>query len=187
MVMKLKESENNLQSFLNDKRPENIEVLTEETNGSVVNTQASNTAHENINQNSIESFTSDKTSNVKSTADNSVINNNLKKVTNIENEQLNKSMHSVKIEEVQEIKANDSAATENDHKPFTDTIEIIELDNETNIPEVSKSDASEIKNDEETDLLQKNIISCVQKVAIIEEMKHKNKDSKPDEQVSVYL
>ncbi|XP_037297193.1 putative uncharacterized protein DDB_G0282133 isoform X2 [Manduca sexta] len=190
MVMKLKESEENLEKMLIEKRPDNIEVPAEEIGGPIAIAQASNGGHKTKNEdNSDSNLNQDKTCNVNNNRDNTMFNNNLKKVTNIENEQLNKSMHSIVIEEETTALDNKISDTENTQEQGSDTIEITEITNENNNPEISKLDPpnneSEIKKDDQqlNDILRRNILSCVQKVALIEEIKSKNKDAnKQDDQ-----
>ncbi|KAH9641025.1 hypothetical protein HF086_015121 [Spodoptera exigua] len=185
MVMKLKESESKLVKILDT--PENVEVPAEETDGVVIVELPSTDAHtESKPEPPIETNTNvDKTSNVKNVPDNNVINNNLKKVTNIENEQLNKSMHSIRNEE-------DGLAQEEIKKAGDGVTIVVENaesssaapDNVGKTADASKEnkiqvDDDEIRKDDQElkDMLRKNILSCVEKITRIEEMKNKKKDS----------
>lgn len=193
--MKLKESETKLESMLESK-PENDEVPAEEIDGVViVEIQTSDANAENNNEPATEvNVNLDKTNNVKNVTDNSVINNNLKKVTNIENEQLNKSMHNIRTEE-------ESHSQEEVNKPADAVLVVIESPQQLSEPpdnfETTEEDTenaeqvvnqSEIRKDDQelNHVLRKNILSCVEKITRIEEMKTKKKDSnKSGDQVFV--
>ncbi|XP_075972950.1 uncharacterized protein LOC142974477 isoform X2 [Anticarsia gemmatalis] len=179
MVMKLKESESKLEKILQDSKPENVEVPAEESDGVViVELPASDTSVDNVNEVSTDNnLNIDKTCIAKNT-DNSVINNNLKKVTNIENEQLNKSMHNIRVDDEAKLqeepnKASDVVATANTTQSPSGNVET-----EGNVKPADEQ--SEIKKDDQdlNDMLRKNILSCVEKITRIEEMKTKKKEMK---------
>lgn len=189
--MKLKESETKLEGMLVDSTPENVEVPGEETDGVVIvelpATDAD--AESKIEPPSETHLSADKASNIKNTPD--VINNNLtKKVTNIENEQLNKSMHSVRNEEENHQEENKKSSDS-----VTDNIQLLSgpPDNSggTDVntdDKIEAVDQNEIKKDDQElkDMLRKNILSCVDKITRIEEMKTKKKDPNTSNQVFVY-
>lgn len=189
--MKLKESESKLETMLVEKRPENEEVpALEETIEAPPALEPSGKAEEKL-----ESVTNpqDKSNNVKNNNE-SILNNNLKKVTNIENEQLNKTLQNVKTSdetlnelsktadpvnkqqssETEPGKANDS------HENSENLIEIVEIESTPyKEPEIKKDDQ------QLNAILRKNILSCVEKVALIEEMKNKCKSPPIDQQNQV--
>lgn len=190
MVEKLKESENKLESMLAEKEPDNIEVPAEETHETstqdkppLVKIESDNTSEKVSNQ--------DKSNNI-----NNDVNTTLKKVTNIENEQLNKTLHSTKVEEnQQETKINEPSISDN----IVRSLEHLEKIDEKNedverevglieIKEIQSTSTEETKKDDQdlNDVLRMNILSCVEKVARIEEMKTKTRDSiSTEDQVSV--
>ena len=190
--MKLKESETKLEGMLVDSAPENVEVPAEETNGVViVELPATDADAESKIEPPLETHLSpDKTSNIKNAPD--VINNNLtKKVTNIENEQLNKSMHNIRNEEEnhpqEESKKSSESITDNTQLlagPAENAGGTADVDNEDKIEAV---DQNVIKKDDQElkDMLRKNILSCVEKITRIEEMKTKKKDPITSNQVFV--
>lgn len=168
MVMKLKESESKLEQVLTDHKPDNVEVPAEE----------SEAATPQVNEATVE--ISEITSDIKNNNDSNVKNNNLKKVTNIENEQINKTLHNIKVEDK---KAVDTSVQD----LIVDIPENASAENVTSESSSTKpmSPNSEIKKDDEelNEILRRNIKSCVEKVARIEEMK--NKDS--ETQVNVVM
>lgn len=195
--MKLKESEIKLERILVEKGPDNIEVPAEETEET--DPPAQTVEIIDVTNEVTETHPQDKTCNVKNNTDGS--NNTLKKVTNIENEQINKS--------IQHIRADEENNSHESHGPreiipvanplidsniqMSENVEIVEENTATNNTKVDKVDISiiqpEKKKDDQymNDVLKKNILSCVEKVARIEEMKNKNKDSNShDDQVSVF-
>lgn len=186
MVEKLKESENKLESILADKEPDNIEVPAEEADETstqeeppLVKIEEDNASEKILNQD-------------KSNKNND--NTTLKKVTNIENEQLNKTLHNVKVEETQqESKINELSTADHAHHS-SEHMEKIDEKNEDiegdliDIKEIESNPCTEeIKKDYHmNEMLRKNILSCVEKVARIEEMKTKTRDSSTaEDQVSV--
>lgn len=188
MVEKLKESENKLQSMLAEKEPDNIEVPAEEADETsaqdkppLVKIEIGNTPEKISNQD-------------KSNNKNNDVNTALKKVTNIENEQLNKTLHNTKVEENQEeSKINDPSKSDN-ILPFSEHLEKIAEKYEDvegdliEIKEIQSTSTEETKKDDQhlNEVLRKNILSCVEKVARIEEMKTKTRDSiSTEDQVSV--
>lgn len=194
MVMKLKESESKLENLLKDKGPDNIEVPAEEIEVPpveepiLVEAGEASTSEKNVIE--------DKACTFKNNNDSSMVNNNLKKVTNIENEQLNKSLQNVKSnDEVQVrkevIKTNDDTSIDITQSTFENTnnvknnsVEVVDLE----IQEIESTPYAEPeKEDSRNEVLRKNIMSCVEKVALIEEMKNKSRDcSTSEDQVSVY-
>lgn len=193
--MQLKESESKLESMLLEKKPDNEEVPASED---IVESASANKdvrVGEDIN----EAIKQDKSSNIKNSND-SLINNNLKKVTNIENEQLNKSLQNVKssddshaLSDIPQLIAttvdtklqnpeDKIEGSEASHNDSENNIEIVEI-------ECTPSIETEIKKDDQhlNAILRKNILSCVEKVALIEEMKNKCKSpTNQQEQVSAY-
>lgn len=191
MVMKLKESETKLENMLVDSIPENVEVPAEETEGVViVEIPATDDSTESKTVCPTETSAVPVPS-VKNTPD--VINNNLsKKVTNIENEQINKSMNNIRNE-------GESHSQEEINKPSDDVTENAQQlsgppDNAVGTEESNKENViqavglGEIRKDDQElkDMLRKNILSCVEKISRIEEMKTKKKDSNTSNQVFVY-
>lgn len=172
MVMKLKESETKLESMLVD----NVEVPAEESDGVViVEIQASDSSVGDRNEQTEEtSFTPDITNKIKNTTD--IINNNLKKVTNIENEQLNKSMHSIRLEEEghSQEEGNKRADGVDLQTSAPDNSETAE-----NSTAIQVKEQPEIRKDDKelNELLRKNILSCVDKITRIEELKNKKNDT----------
>lgn len=188
MVEKLKESENKLESMLAEKEPDNIEVPAEEADETSTQDKPPLVKIENDN-------TPEKISNPeKSTNKNSDVNTTLKKVTNIENEQLNKTLQNTKVEEnPQEHKINEPSMSDNIIRS-SEHMEKIDEKNEDvegdliEIKEIQSNSTEDTqKNDQHlNEVLRKNILSCVEKVARIEEMKTKTRDSSSTEdQVSV--
>ncbi|PZC75861.1 hypothetical protein B5X24_HaOG205563 [Helicoverpa armigera] len=186
MVMKLKESESKLESMLVVSTPENVEVPGEESDGVViVELPATDANTDGKSEPPIETNISpDKMSNVKNTTDSNVINNNLKKVTNIENEQLNKSMHNIRVEEESQPHEVNNRTTESIQIANDNTHQIsrspdnLERTEDTNKEITIKVEQCENGKDQELkDMLRKNILSCVEKITRIEEMKSKKKDS----------
>ncbi|KPJ01957.1 Pericentriolar material 1 protein [Papilio xuthus] len=156
MITKLRDSEKKLKSILDDEQsPDNIEVPILEL-GSV------NPAEDTEVSEKVSDDTSNVTQNLdqsssKSNNENNSISTNLKKVTNIENEQLNKTTQ--KTNEIQHAENN------------TNGVVIKEIETK------AFGEADTINNDQKrNDELRKNIISCVEKVAMIEEIKNKVND-----------
>ncbi|XP_047023771.1 putative uncharacterized protein DDB_G0282133 isoform X1 [Helicoverpa zea] len=186
MVMKLKESESKLESMLVVSTPENVEVPGEESDGVViVELPATDVNTDSKSEPPIETnINPDKTSNVKNPTDSNVINNNLKKVTNIENEQLNKSMHNIRVEEESHphevnnrTPESIQIANDNTHQ-ISRSPDNLERTGDTNKEITIKVEQCENGKDQELkDMLRKNILSCVEKITRIEEMKSKKKDS----------
>uniref|UniRef100_A0A2A4JYP4 Pericentriolar material 1 protein C-terminal domain-containing protein n=1 Tax=Heliothis virescens TaxID=7102 RepID=A0A2A4JYP4_HELVI len=183
MVMKLKESETKLESMLVVSTPENVEVPGDETDGVViVELPATETNPESKSETPVETSSPDKISNVKNSTDSNVINNNLKKVTNIENEQLNKSMHNIRVEEESHPhdvnnKNSESVQTTNDNQTSRSS-DNLDRTEDTNKENTTNAEQGEDRKDQELkDMLRKNILSCVEKITRIEEMKSKKKDS----------
>ncbi|XP_049888091.1 uncharacterized protein LOC126382335 isoform X3 [Pectinophora gossypiella] len=179
MVMKLKESETKLESMLVEKGPDNIEVPAEETE---VTTAEPEPTHATEHK-SETTPTPDKVCNIKNNNDNTSVNNNLKKVTNLENEQLNKTLHCSKADEVQ-ISHDYVPTADPEQRTNTEVLENIEEINEdevsgkVEIKEIESTPYTEDtkKDDHLNEVLRKNILSCVEKVALIAEMKNKAKD-----------
>lgn len=166
--MQLKESETKLEEILTERNPDNIEVPADENDESVTAVESA------IEITEVSPEPQDKTCNVKNNNDSTIMNNNLKKVTNIENEQLNKSMHSLKADEEgqEQVNISNEAAVEN-----VSLVPTEHLINEAQTPECPIKDVTVRKDDEELNaVLRKNILSCVDKVTRIEDMK-KSKES----------
>lgn len=189
MVEKLKESENKLESMLAEKEPDNIEVPAEEADETSTQDKPPSVKIENDN-------TPEKISNQdKSTNINNDVNTTLKKVTNIENEQLNKTLNNTKVEEnQQENKINEPSISDNvlhssEHlEKIDENNENVEEGDLIEIKEIQSTNTEDTKKDDQhlNEVLRKNILSCVEKVARIEEMKTKSRDSSNSEdQVSV--
>ncbi|XP_034825750.1 uncharacterized protein DDB_G0290301-like isoform X8 [Maniola hyperantus] len=170
MVMQLKESETKLESMLVQMQSSNAEALNEimtqsSDQGIVTESASKNTPDKAITQ--------DKSCNIKSNNDKSATKANLKKVMNIENEHLNKTItntmagdeNQTQNETVEDI---ENALDEIDSA----SVEIKEIESITCAePEVKKDDK------QLNDMLRKNIMACVEKIAIMEEIRNKNKDS----------
>ncbi|XP_061706728.1 uncharacterized protein LOC133517428 [Cydia pomonella] len=180
MVMKLKDSESKLEKVLNEE-PDNVEVPAEEAD--VAAAAADETAGDAELATEIED---DQPSNVATKQDTTAECTTLKKVTNLENEQLNKSLQSVKnsnehlIQPASDIGDAPERAPlplAEKHDPDDDTMEIKEIES---IPCEEKTHDHHLN-----EVLRKNIISCVEKVAIIEEMKNKNCSNIEDQDVVV--
>lgn len=170
MVMQLKESETKLQSMLVES---NNEIPSEGSNYTVNQVESSTSAPVNEVETVPErTLNQEKSSNIKTNNDNSPT-SNLKKVTNIENEHLNKNItNSRASEENLATKENKSIESENKMEDSqSNTVEIREIES---IPCADP----EVKKDDQylNDILRKNITACVEKIALIQEMKSKNKD-----------
>lgn len=170
MVMQLKESETKLQSMLVES---NNEIPSEGSNYTVNQVESSTSAPVNEVETVPErTLNQEKSSNIKTNNDNSPT-NNLRKVTNIENEHLNKNItNSRTSEENLATKENKSIDSENKMEDSqSNTVEIREIES---IPCADP----EVKKDDQylNDILRKNITACVEKIALIQEMKSKNKD-----------
>lgn len=171
MVMQLKESETKLEAILTQMQSSNAEAQDNTANQSL--DQEANSTNESESKNEVTSektVIQDKSYNIKTNNDSSVTNVNLKKVTNIENEHLNKTITNTREEENLNI---DSVIESEDTVDGSDSgrVEIKEIESIPCIePEVKKDDK------QLNDMLRKNIMACVEKIAIIEEMRNKNKD-----------
>lgn len=171
MVMQLKESETKLEAILTQMQSSNAEAQNNTANQSL--DQEANSTNESESKNEVTSektVIQDKSYNIKTNNDSSVTNVNLKKVTNIENEHLNKTITNTREEENLNI---DSVIESEDTVDGSDSgrVEIKEIESIPCIePEVKKDDK------QLNDMLRKNIMACVEKIAIIEEMRNKNKD-----------
>ncbi|KAI8440269.1 hypothetical protein MSG28_001634 [Choristoneura fumiferana] len=186
MVMKLKESETKLEKVLTEE-PDNVEVPAEEADSGAQAAPA-DPAGDATGIVPEMNISEDETCCEKSIIDTGVsCTKNLKKVTNLENEQLNKSLHCAKNS--QEALANQDAsdvcgATSDSAQPILElicdkrkpddnnTLEIIEIESIPYGDNESKTHDRHLN-----EVLRKNIISCVEKVALIEEMKNKNCNS----------
>lgn len=164
MVMQLKDSETNLEQILIERKPDNIEVPAEDTE---------ETTQPTVSVIEISEVTNDSQSN---NNDASLVNNNLKKVTNIENEQINKH---------NEHKNQDDTATVNDLVETPQTTET--SDDSIVIPKESSEEEHVKKDDQLNQILRKNILSCVEKVAQIEQLKKAKDTLKTDEQVLIVM
>lgn len=157
--MQLKDSETNLEQILIERKPDNIEVPAEEAEApQPASVEIMELPESQSNNNDV-----------------SLINNNLKKVTNIENEQINKQ-HS-------EHKHQDGSVT-----PVNDTgVEALHASD--NIVATDSPKKEVVKNDDDqlNHILRKNILSCVEKVAQIQQLKKAKDELKPDEQVLILM
>lgn len=179
MVMQLKESENKLVLMLANSSTGDSDVHAEDkTQGNVAHNNERNIDDGCSEVHSVNDITLTKTNN-----DSSVGNNTLKKVTNEENEQINKTIFIAKSEETQ---------SQRDHNKSNENRENEDLDGSgVEIREIESILGPEFHVKEENDdhlnnVLRKNILSCVEKIALIEEMKTKSKDTVTNEdQVSV--
>lgn len=168
--MQLKESETKLQSML----VESYNEIPGESSNDIVNQVESSTS---APVNEVETvpertLNQDKASNIKTNNDNSPT-SNLKKVTNIENEHLNKNITNARASE-ENLATKENKSMENENKmqdSQSDTVEIREIES---IPCVE----TEVKKDDQylNNILRKNITACMEKIALIQEMKSKNKD-----------
>lgn len=179
--MKLKESETKLEKILLDNKPENDEVPAEETEGvTIVELPSDNHQDTKTETPTDSNLNVDKNCNVKNT--DSIINNNLKKVTNIENEQLNRSMHSIRVEDETNPQQEPTKAIDIVHEektPQMTTENKQHLNAEKGNISQAEEEAAIKKDDQElNDMLRKNILSCVEKITRIEEMKTKKKEMK---------
>lgn len=164
MIAKLRDSEKKLKSILDDENNlDNIEVplLEPDSVNPVEVTEVSEKVPSEIS--SVSQNLDQGTS--KNNNENNLINNNLKKVTNIENEQLNKTT----IQRTNEI-----------HAENKDTDGVIIKEIETSAFDDTEAINSDYKRNDE---LRKNIIACVEKVAMIEEIKNKVNDIGNNDQV----
>lgn len=198
MVMTLKESESKLQNIL-EKKPDNIEVPAEESDElKIVSEEVSLGGGEKIEGGQVKCHNDDKPPSVASSSDN-LSSNNLKKVTNIENEQINKTLQNNKNADgtQHEVVPVDDVASQATPEPPDNMENIDETTEEANsklhIEEIESIPLIEpqAKKDDHhlNEVLRKNILSCVEKVAIIEELKNKKRNNSNDndgDQVSVY-
>lgn len=192
--MKLKESETKLEKVLTDE-PDNVEVPAEEAESAAQVAPAESASDATGIVPEIKT-NEDEICGMKSIIDTGVsCTKNLKKVTNLENEQLNKSLHCAKNSH--EPLANQDAsdignATSDSAQPTLElicdqrkpddnnTLEIIEIESIPYGDNESKTHDRHLN-----EVLRKNIISCVEKVALIEEMKNKDcNSSNIEDQVS---
>lgn len=192
MVMKLKESESKLEKMLIDHEPENLEVPAAEPEEAAPIIQSPTeplSPTSDVNNNLAEAMK------VAARSTTPELIQTLKKVTNIENEQLNKTLHSNKvIEQVQHVQETITANEDVDIGTVEDVnnltgsldkmtqnadgveIEIKEIEVPLDVAEDEDKD-NQIMND----ALRQNILSCVEKVALIEELKQKCKPSSDTE------
>ncbi|XP_031763486.2 pericentriolar material 1 protein isoform X3 [Galleria mellonella] len=192
MVMTLKESETKLENMLLEKKPDNIEVPAEEiinvdSQAEITNVILEKKCETNGEKNQHQDIVPTTT---KNNNDNSLNSSHLKKVTNIENEQLNKTLHSINnvdetTIEITEIETNPiSLVNECNNLENINNNDITksndDLKSKFEIEEIESipcSEAEANKGDQHLkEVLRKNIISCVEKVALIEEMKNKSRD-----------
>ncbi|CAG4964483.1 unnamed protein product, partial [Parnassius apollo] len=169
MVTKLKESESKLESMLVKKIPDNVEVPPEEAIESTAHLETNSLVSETPDGISLNKLNHDEGIS-KSNNENNTISHNLKKITNIENEQLNKTMSNTKVNDdnVQKDMPKIIATLGNEENEIRHGGKKEEMESIT-------CDETETKHDDQhlKDELRKNIISCVEKVAIMEEMKNK--------------
>lgn len=171
MVTKLKESEAKLQSILDDRSPDNVEVPSEEINTSNNPVELENAAYRNahIDTPMSESNADQGSSKIINENNSST---NLKKVTNIENEQLNKSLSNSKVNGVEIGKDPSKSEKSSEDTKDSGDVEIVELES------IACGHNEQKYNDKSlNDELRKNILSCAEKAALIEELKSKNNDS----------
>lgn len=154
--MQLKDSEANLEQILTERKPDNIEVPADENESTEQATVEITEIHDSpVNNNDV-----------------SLTNNNLKKVTNIENEQINKQHN--------EHKQQDDIVTD-------PGIEIVQTP-ETNANAAESTKKETNKDDAQLNqILRKNILSCVEKVAQIEQLKKAKDALISDEQVLIVM
>ncbi|KAM3968337.1 LOW QUALITY PROTEIN: uncharacterized protein ACR2FA_008038 [Aphomia sociella] len=186
MVMTLKESESKLENFLMDKNPDNIEVPAEEVDESetqvepimVVDKKCENIPESSQHQDIVPGG--------KNNNDCIINSNHLKKVTNIENEQLNKTLHNISVVDESPIEITEIEIKSDDLVDGSHNLENINMIDEEfkNKPEIEEAESIVMDETENNkgdqhlkEVLRKNIISCVEKVALIEEMKNKSRDS----------
>ncbi|XP_060800710.1 pericentriolar material 1 protein isoform X1 [Amyelois transitella] len=184
MVMTLKESESKLQSILLENKPDNVEVPADETTAECgllvdsVSEHSESTSVQIPNNPCIVITTNDNNTS-----------NSLKKVTNIENEQINKTMQNIKNIDSEDNTTEAGHVVETPSEDMVKQPDILkhfvntegESENKVVIEEIETLPApeAEVKKDDQhlNEELRKNILSCVEKVAMIEEMKSgKSKD-----------
>ncbi|CAH0759230.1 unnamed protein product [Diatraea saccharalis] len=195
MVMKLKESETKLVAMLGKMKPENEEVPAADSDEiQVAQVESSNpNVAENVESSSETTSLNENTGNAKNINNNISAHNSLKKVTNVENEQINKTLQNFKsyeesdinpvttaqiVEETPEASPqNTNSLMENESQVDSDSkVEILEIDSmPCNEPPIKKDDKHL------NDILRKNILSCVEKVALIEEIKNQSSNRVPDQ------
>ncbi|CAG4940898.1 unnamed protein product [Colias eurytheme] len=184
MIMKLKESETKLESLLLEKTSDALDAMSDDkqepNNNNIDNNNNENEEHL-VNSPDTNINMQDKPSNVASTNEGNVpsnCNNHLKKVTNIENEQLNKTLSVNKnIDEATDVQPQSNDSDEHIEQPEQSGVEIKEI-------ETIPCDESDDKKDDAilNEILKKNIISCAEKMALIEEMKNMTKDANNNEE-----
>lgn len=167
MVMQLKESETKLEALLVNNDPGEAVTQNENTTSERTETADDNTEVENDVDQDIQT---DK-NNVKNNENQT---NNLKKVSNIENEHLNRSIANV----IEKPHVQEELMTQDDEE--------VALAGKLGKETETATSGSDIKKDDQelNDILRKNIMACVEKIAVIEDMKNK-RDYNNNEQVSV--
>ncbi|VVC89164.1 unnamed protein product [Leptidea sinapis] len=177
MIMKLRESEKKLENLLLQKTSDMLESLAE---SDVQSSNNNNNSNEIRNQVDVQDNVANQGThphNVKNNNDSrSACNSHLKKVTNLENQQLNKNLMSKPKDEVQTV-AEETIKHEESHG-----VEIEEIESRPYFKTQSDKDDQHLN-----EVLRKNITSCVEKIAIIEEIKNKAKDSNTNNGKQVLL
>ncbi|XP_061379011.1 pericentriolar material 1 protein-like isoform X4 [Danaus plexippus] len=170
MVMQLKESETKLEALLVNNDPGEAVTQNENTTSERTDTADDNTEVENDVDQDIQT---DK-NNVKNNENQT---NNLKKVSNIENEHLNRSIANV----IEKPHVQEDLMTQDDEEV---ALAGGKLGKETE----TATSGSDIKKDDQelNDILRKNIMACVEKIAVIEDMKNK-RDYNNNEQQDVVV
>ncbi|XP_038213283.1 pericentriolar material 1 protein [Zerene cesonia] len=188
MIMKLKESEKKLESLLLEKTSDTLDAMSDDKQQPNNNIDDNNNESEEHLDKSPDTDinTQDKPSNVKSPNEGNIpgnSNNHLKKVTNIENEQLNRTLSVNK--NIDEASVGQPHINDNEDiaKPDQTGVEIKEIES---IP-CTECDNDDDRKDDATlnEILKKNIISCAEKMALIEEMKNMTKDANNNEEKAV--
>lgn len=173
MIQKLKESEQKLETLLLEK---NIETFNELEDAPQAMTGEDKNQTESQNENNNEKIVNvEEKTTVNCLNDPNFNNSHSKKVTNIENEQINKTNS---LKKINEDKFNNVNA--NLEEQESNGVEIKEIESLPCTEEIKKDD--EVLNE----ILRKNIKSCTEKIALIEDMKNITKDDNNNiEKVSV--
>lgn len=183
MVMKLKESESKLEKILID-NPENQEVPPKDAEEEVTIQETVPQASTADTINNIEDITpntnienKDSPSNAISKSENNIVNESLvKKVTNIENKLINKNLENSQSIFVEP--ENVTTQVDEDDKTISLGSNVLVIDS---MNEKSPSVNTQVENecnkqfeDKLKEILRQNIISCSEKLSLIEDLKNKN-------------
>ncbi|GBP35465.1 Pericentriolar material 1 protein [Eumeta japonica] len=188
MVMKLRESESKLERMLSGTETENQEVIADEQDVSITDCFVSCAAPVHTDENNKENVVE---TNPNTDSSNSSFS---RKVNNIENEQMNKSLHNDKV-----IDRDNNSFTfptdESEHGStvISETVNLRENDNKVqptyqiDIQELetipyNDLDSSDKDDNDLNEMLKRNIVSCSEKLAFIEEIKCKNVEINKDNQ-----